>query len=117
IPALVRTLTGVPVTQVAAGGTHTLALTLPDGKVFTWGQNSSGQLGLGKGEPSTLSPQPVKSLSGIPLAQITAGGDHSFALTLSGAVFGWGKNSAGQLGLGDTIGTVYTKISMLMYFH
>uniref|UniRef100_A0A4W5NHX3 HECT and RLD domain containing E3 ubiquitin protein ligase 3 n=1 Tax=Hucho hucho TaxID=62062 RepID=A0A4W5NHX3_9TELE len=72
-----------------------------DGQLFTWGQNSSGQLGLGKGEPSTLSPQPLKSLSGIPLAQITAGGDHSFALSLSGAVFGWGKNSAGQLGLND----------------
>ncbi|KAM9399961.1 E3 ISG15--protein ligase HERC5-like isoform 2-T2 [Salvelinus alpinus] len=74
-----------------------------NGKVFTWGQNSSGQHCLGKGEPSTSSPQLVKSLSGIPLAQITAGGDHSFALTLSGAVFGWGKNSAGQLGLGDTV--------------
>uniref|UniRef100_A0A673X1U8 HECT and RLD domain containing E3 ubiquitin protein ligase 3 n=1 Tax=Salmo trutta TaxID=8032 RepID=A0A673X1U8_SALTR len=74
---------------------------LPDGQLFTWGQNSSGQLGLGMGEPSTLSPQPLKSLSGIPLAQITAGGDHSFALSLSGAVFGWGKNSAGQLGLND----------------
>ncbi|XP_029622147.1 probable E3 ubiquitin-protein ligase HERC3 isoform X2 [Salmo trutta] len=90
------------VIQVACGDQHSIALT-QDGNVFTWGQNSSGQLGLGKGEPSTLSPQPVKSLSGIPLAQITAGGDHSFALTLSGAVFGWGKNSTGQLGLGDTI--------------
>ncbi|XP_020324643.2 probable E3 ubiquitin-protein ligase HERC3 isoform X2 [Oncorhynchus kisutch] len=90
------------VIQVACGDHHSIALT-QDGKVFTWGQNSSGQLGLGEGEPSTLSPQPVKSLSGIPLAQITAGGDHSFALSLSGAVFGWGKNSAGQLGLGDTI--------------
>ncbi|XP_036810126.1 probable E3 ubiquitin-protein ligase HERC3 isoform X2 [Oncorhynchus mykiss] len=90
------------VIQVACGDQHSIALT-QDGKVFTWGQNSSGQLGLGEGEPSTLSPQPVKSLSGIPLAQITAGGDHSFALSLSGAVFGWGKNSAGQLGLRDTI--------------
>uniref|UniRef100_A0A672YT09 HECT domain-containing protein n=1 Tax=Sphaeramia orbicularis TaxID=375764 RepID=A0A672YT09_9TELE len=72
-----------------------------DGQLFTWGQNTSGQLGLGKGEPSKLAPQPLKSLAGIPLAQITAGGDHSFALSLSGAVFGWGKNRAGQLGLND----------------
>ncbi|XP_045074686.1 probable E3 ubiquitin-protein ligase HERC3 [Coregonus clupeaformis] len=90
------------VIQVACGDQHSIALT-QDGNVFTWGQNSSGQLGLGKGKPITFSPQPVMSLSGIPLAQITAGGDHSFALSFSGAVFGWGKNNAGQLGLGDTI--------------
>ena len=77
-----------------------------DGQLFTWGQNSNGQLGLGKGEPSSLTPQPLKSLAGIPLAQISAGGDHSFALSLSGAVFGWGKNSAGQLGLNDDQGRV-----------
>uniref|UniRef100_A0A7N9AQC3 HECT and RLD domain containing E3 ubiquitin protein ligase 3 n=1 Tax=Mastacembelus armatus TaxID=205130 RepID=A0A7N9AQC3_9TELE len=76
-------------------------MTLSDGELFTWGQNTNGQLGLGKGEPSKLFPHPLKSLAGIPLAQITAGGDHSFALSLSGAVFGWGKNRAGQLGLND----------------
>ncbi|XP_071263260.1 probable E3 ubiquitin-protein ligase HERC3 isoform X2 [Salvelinus alpinus] len=89
------------VTQVACGDQHSISLT-QDGQVFTWGQNTSGQLGLGWGEPSAMSPKPLKSLSGIPLVQITAGGDHSFALSLSGAVFGWGKNTAGQLGLGDT---------------
>ncbi|XP_064782208.1 probable E3 ubiquitin-protein ligase HERC3 isoform X2 [Oncorhynchus masou masou] len=91
------------VAQVACGDQHSILLT-QDGQVFTWGQNTSGQLGLGWGEPRdmSLSPKPLKSLSGIPLVQITAGGDHSFALSLSGAVFGWGKNTAGQLGLGDT---------------
>ncbi|XP_038854961.1 probable E3 ubiquitin-protein ligase HERC3 [Salvelinus namaycush] len=89
------------VTQVACGDQHSISLT-QDGQVFTWGQNTSGQLGLGWGELSAMSPKPLKSLSGIPLVQITAGGDHSFALSLSGAVFGWGKNTAGQLGLGDT---------------
>uniref|UniRef100_A0A8C1CDV3 HECT and RLD domain containing E3 ubiquitin protein ligase 3 n=1 Tax=Cyprinus carpio carpio TaxID=630221 RepID=A0A8C1CDV3_CYPCA len=82
-------------------------LLVSDGQLFVWGENSSGQLGLGKGEPSTLSPQPLKSLCGIPLAQISAGGDHSFALSLSGAVFGWGKNSAGQLGLNDEQGKTH----------
>uniref|UniRef100_A0AAZ3RHT0 HECT domain-containing protein n=1 Tax=Oncorhynchus tshawytscha TaxID=74940 RepID=A0AAZ3RHT0_ONCTS len=91
------------VTQVACGDQHSILLT-QDGQVFTWGQNTSGQLGLGWSEPRdmSMSPKPLKSLSGIPLVQITAGGDHSFALSLSGAVFGWGKNTAGQLGLGDT---------------
>jgi E3 ubiquitin-protein ligase HERC4 len=34
----------------------------------------------------------VKTLLGIPLVEISAGGYHSMALTLSGAVIGWGKN-------------------------
>uniref|UniRef100_A0A3B4CZH2 HECT domain-containing protein n=1 Tax=Pygocentrus nattereri TaxID=42514 RepID=A0A3B4CZH2_PYGNA len=97
----IKELSSWNVIQVVCGDQHCMALT-QDGHLFTWGQNSSGQLGLGKGEPSFLSPQPLKSLCGIPLAQICAGGDHSFALSLSGSVFGWGRNSAGQLGLGDT---------------
>ncbi|XP_024118863.1 probable E3 ubiquitin-protein ligase HERC4, partial [Oryzias melastigma] len=47
-------------------------------------------------------PQHLQSLQGIPFAKIAAGGAHSFALTLSGAVFGWGRNKFGQLGLNDT---------------
>lgn len=46
----------------------------------------------------------MRSLEGIPLAQVAAGGAHSFALSLSGAVFGWGMNNAGQLGLSDEEG-------------
>lgn len=36
---------GQGVRWVAAGGSHTVAVT--DDAVFSWGQNSSGQLGLG----------------------------------------------------------------------
>ncbi|XP_026063010.1 probable E3 ubiquitin-protein ligase HERC4 isoform X1 [Carassius auratus] len=89
------------VIQIACGDHHSMALT-HDGQVFVWGDNSHGQLGLEKDHPGSPSAQHVKSLSGVPLAQISAGGDHSFGLSLSGVVFGWGKNSAGQLGLGDT---------------
>ncbi|XP_062902900.1 probable E3 ubiquitin-protein ligase HERC3 isoform X1 [Mobula hypostoma] len=100
IPRLVRTLTGHIVIQVTCGSWHCLALTR-DSQLFSWGQNSHGQLGLGKGFPSQSSPQCVKSLSGIPLAQVATGGTHSFTLSLSGAVFGWGRNNCGQLGLND----------------
>ncbi|XP_060781005.1 probable E3 ubiquitin-protein ligase HERC3 [Neoarius graeffei] len=101
IPRTFSNLTNRHIAHVACGNSHSFVLT-KDGQLFTWGQNSSGQLGLGKSDEIFQSPQPLKSLCGIPLIQISAGGDHSFALSLSGAVFGWGRNSAGQLGLGDT---------------
>uniref|UniRef100_A0A3Q3F3A3 Uncharacterized protein n=1 Tax=Labrus bergylta TaxID=56723 RepID=A0A3Q3F3A3_9LABR len=44
-PVLVRALTGVAVTQVSAGATHSFFLTLP-GLVYCCGANESGQLGL-----------------------------------------------------------------------
>uniref|UniRef100_A0A8C2E1X3 HECT domain-containing protein n=1 Tax=Cyprinus carpio TaxID=7962 RepID=A0A8C2E1X3_CYPCA len=106
VPRLIKKLCEHRISQVMCGNQHCIALS-KDGQLFVWGENSSGQLGLGKGEPSTLSPQPLKSLCGIPLAQISTGGDHSFALSLSGAVFGWGKNSAGQLGLNDEQGKTH----------
>ncbi|XP_051560298.1 probable E3 ubiquitin-protein ligase HERC4 [Myxocyprinus asiaticus] len=89
------------VIQIACGDQHSMALT-DDGQLFVWGENSHGQLGLKEGRSGSLTAQHIQSLSGIPLVQISAGGDHSFALSLSGVVFGWGKNNAGQLGLGDT---------------
>ncbi|XP_027453202.1 probable E3 ubiquitin-protein ligase HERC6 isoform X1 [Zalophus californianus] len=98
IPRKIKTLTGIKIIQVSCGHYHSLALS-EDGQLFSWGSNSHGQLGLGKKLPSQASPQRVRSLDGIPLAQVAAGGAHSFALSLSGASFGWGNNNAGQLAL------------------
>ncbi|XP_029376575.1 probable E3 ubiquitin-protein ligase HERC4 isoform X4 [Echeneis naucrates] len=101
VPRNIKSLSDVQITQVACGYWHSHALSR-GGQVFSWGQNRYGQLGLGKKGQSISTPQIIKSLQGIPFAQISAGGAHSFALTLSGAVFGWGRNKFGQLGLNDT---------------
>lgn len=74
------------------------------GALFTWGRNTHGQLGVGSQDPLISNPQLVKGLQGIPLAQIAAGGAHSVVVSLSGAVYSWGKNNFGQLGLGHTEG-------------
>ena len=72
---------------------------------FRWTSIVLGQLGLTLPETSVVpSPTPVAALSGVPLVQVTAGGAHTLALSVSGTVFGWGQNDAGQLGLGDTTG-------------
>ncbi|MEQ2174062.1 hypothetical protein GOODEAATRI_003909, partial [Goodea atripinnis] len=59
-------------------------------------------LGLGRSNSGGGSPQHIRTLSAIPVVQISVGGEHSFALSASGCVFGWGRNDCGQLGLGDT---------------
>uniref|UniRef100_A0A672ZW74 HECT domain-containing protein n=1 Tax=Sphaeramia orbicularis TaxID=375764 RepID=A0A672ZW74_9TELE len=101
VPRNIKTLSDVQIAQVACGYWHSLALSR-GGHVFSWGQNRYGQLGLGLNGQSIATPQIIQSLQGIPFAQLSAGGAHSFALTLSGAVFGWGRNKFGQLGLNDT---------------
>ncbi|KAK2841856.1 hypothetical protein Q5P01_012056 [Channa striata] len=100
-PRTLEALRNIAVSQVACGSQHSVALT-KDGRVFTWGQDCNGQLGLGKKGTDASSPQHLRSLSDIPLVQVAAGGEHSFALSVSGGVFGWGRNDCGQLGLGDT---------------
>ncbi|XP_044049751.1 probable E3 ubiquitin-protein ligase HERC4 [Siniperca chuatsi] len=100
-PRTLEVLCKIPVSQVACGSQHSVALT-KDGQVYTWGQDSRGQLGLGERKPGANSPQHLRSLSAVPLVQIAAGGEQSFALSVSGGVFGWGRNDSGQLGLGDT---------------
>ena len=46
--------------------------------------------------------------------QVAAGGAHSFVLTLSGAIFGWGRNKFGQLGLNDENGRFAIFIDILL---
>ncbi|XP_035746303.1 probable E3 ubiquitin-protein ligase HERC4 [Egretta garzetta] len=99
---LVKELGGQNIVQIACGDQHAMALTR-GGELFAWGQNTHGQLGVGSQTTLILTtPQLVERLKGISLAQIAAGGAHSAAVSLSGAVYSWGKNDFGQLGLGDT---------------
>ncbi|KAM6067380.1 PREDICTED: probable E3 ubiquitin-protein ligase HERC4 isoform X2 [Chlamydotis macqueenii] len=100
VPRNIKSLSEIQIVQVACGYYHSLALS-KGSEVFSWGQNKYGQLGLGYEYKKQHSPLMVKSLLGIPFAQIAAGGAHSFVLTLSGAIFGWGRNKFGQLGLND----------------
>lgn len=88
------------ITAVAAGGRHSLALDT-NGDIYAWGQGSFGQLGDGAkhdGEDSEASSLvPVRVEKGEDLARetvvaISAGGNHSLALTKEGNVYAWGSS-------------------------
>ncbi|XP_074445708.1 putative E3 ubiquitin-protein ligase HERC4 isoform X1 [Larus michahellis] len=98
---LLKELGNQHIVQMACGDHHAMVLSR-GGELFTWGQNTHGQLGVGSQTTTIPQPELVERLKGIPLAQIAAGGAHSAAVSLSGAVYSWGKNDFGQLGLGDT---------------
>ena len=93
-------LTSLPAVQaLAAGGDHVLALTR-DGKVFGWGRNAEGQLGLGDNQ-NRFSPVEISGLSNV--VAIAAGFNFSLALTANGMVWAWGDNCCAQLGDGSGI--------------
>lgn len=102
----VKNLAMSTVVQIACGQNHSMALT-NDGQLYSWGCNRFGQLGLGTASEQEKKPSLITSLAGIPIAFIACGSNHSFAVSKSGAVFGWGKNTCGQLGLTDFINRKY----------
>lgn len=99
-PVAVQLPAGVLVTAIAAGFSHSLALT-SDGRVLAWGDNSVGQLGLGTASVTrSLTPQWADLPPGTRVIAISAGGNDSLALTSDGRVLAWGDNRFGQLGNG-----------------
>ena len=81
----------ITVSSIAAGYSHSLALTT-DGKVYAWGGNFTGQLGLGTIGFGTEEYYPtlITALSNITVSSIAGGNYHSLALTTDGKVYAWG---------------------------
>ena len=78
------------VMQVSAHSFHSLALTA-EGKVYAWGRNDKGQLGIrSEGTPSML-PALVPNISDRRLVCIAAGLEHSAAVTAKGVLFTFGS--------------------------
>ena len=89
-----------PVTEIAAGGYHSLALT-STGQLYSFGTNRHGQLGI-KTNNKTQKPTPTPKLVTLPgasgsITQIAAGEEHSVAATSTGQLYTWGANEHGQL--------------------
>lgn len=92
-------------------GEFSVCVLLDSGEVKCWGKNVSGVLGLGIAEGNSLGGKPnemgdalpaVSLEPGLPAKAIECGSSHCCAILSNCAVKCWGKNSSGQLGLGDS---------------
>uniref|UniRef100_A0A7S4QAZ7 Uncharacterized protein n=1 Tax=Alexandrium monilatum TaxID=311494 RepID=A0A7S4QAZ7_9DINO len=101
---------GRRVRGLSCGRVHTCAA-LDDGTAKCWGLNYGAQLGLGLsisthrggalGEMGDRLP-PVDLGRALEVRAVSCGGAHSCAIFSSGDSKCWGRNTHGQLGLGDT---------------
>jgi alpha-tubulin suppressor-like RCC1 family protein len=87
-PTPVAAMTGVRVRSISAGEDHSLALCW-DGRVYSWGRNDYGQLGLGD-ELRRHAPVLLQGFEGV--RGVASAYEHSLAVTQLGAVFSWGRD-------------------------
>ncbi len=87
----------VKIVHIAAGNRFSLAVG-DDGKVYSWGDGTSGRLGVTTSASST----PVLAFApmGSKATRVVAGDAFALALLADGSLYSWGAGSDGQLGGG-----------------
>jgi alpha-tubulin suppressor-like RCC1 family protein len=90
------------VSQIAAGATHSLALTTT-GQLYAFGDNRYGQLGNSTNDGVDAA-NPTPTLVSLPAGAgqataIAAGAQYSLVLTDTGRLYAFGENDYGQLGV------------------
>ncbi|KAM8819843.1 uncharacterized protein ACNFOS_014551 [Eudromia elegans] len=86
--------------HISCGDEHT-AIVTGNGKLYMFGSNNWGQLGLGS-KNTVSKPTCVKALKPEKTKLAACGRNHTLVYTEKGNVYAAGGNSEGQLGLGDT---------------
>lgn len=105
----------IKVKQVELSPRHQ-AIVTEDGKLYVWGNNSYGQVGDGTAtETECETPTLVKGLEDAEIREVQLSSANSAAITTDGALYMWGENSDGQLGIGskDNRSTVAKRVEGL----
>eukprot|EP00041_Stephanoeca_diplocostata_P018986 m.402506 g.402506 ORF g.402506 m.402506 type:complete len:427 (-) comp21180_c0_seq2:247-1527(-) len=90
---------GVRISKVACGKTHTMLLQDDQMAIYSLGTDGHGQLGHGECSiGQVLTPRRIDALHGIRIHAIAAGGWHSLVASVDGDVYTFGRDDCGQLG-------------------
>ncbi|GAB6032380.1 hypothetical protein CHUAL_011021 [Chamberlinius hualienensis] len=99
----------ISVQKVAVGFDHMMVLS-NDSKVYVWGDNARGQLGLGSVVPCVQQPLLLPGLEGKCVTMIGCGDGFSIFACSNGIVMTCGDGSKGCLGHGDRSSTFKPKV-------
>jgi alpha-tubulin suppressor-like RCC1 family protein len=101
LPTQVTFMSKSTITNLALGDYHTCAVS-GSTELYCWGYNAFGQLGIGN-TTNQLIPTQVTFMSKSTITNLALGGYHTCAFRDSSALYCWGDNQYGQLGVDDTI--------------
>jgi alpha-tubulin suppressor-like RCC1 family protein len=87
--------------NVYSGDVPSVFATKSDGTLWSWGLNTSGQLGLGN-TTNYSSPKQIGALTTWGSSIVAVGYGHVLANKSNNTLWAWGSNNFGQLGLGNT---------------
>ncbi|WP_445339114.1 RCC1 domain-containing protein [Bifidobacterium sp. ESL0822] len=87
----------VTFTSVSAGQGHTVAVDT-QGEIYTWGDNTHGELGRNTTSTPADKPGRADTPAGVTFTQASAGGSHSVAVSDDGSLYTWGNAANGRLG-------------------
>lgn len=99
-----------PVATASVGNAHTVVATT-DGRLFAWGGNWSGQLGVGAVKRGGVAdkrlrfcfpaPTAVEALNNVQVLRVSCGAAHTGVVSADGQLFTFGCGDGGRLGLGS----------------
>jgi alpha-tubulin suppressor-like RCC1 family protein len=107
-PIMVPGLSNVLVIAAGLHSTYALRVGPGGGEVWTWGDNSHGQLADGT---TTDRHSPIKANIQY-ITNISPGDYHVLALRYDGTLWAWGNNGSGQIGIGTAGGNVLTPVNI-----
>ena len=106
-PVQVPVPTGASKWVLVSGGQNFAVAVADSDKLYAWGLNDEGQIGIGVGDGLYGVPMRIQNPPGVTTWKwVSAGADNCEALTSDGRLFAWGDNDRGQLGVGTTEYTI-----------
>lgn len=79
------------ISKIVCGAGHTVVLT-STGKLFSWGCNVLGQLGIGNNENQNV-PTFIDRLANSIITKIASGAGHCVAIDTHGVAYSWGASA------------------------